>query len=109
LRLRGKEVHYLPSAAAFHLCGASSENAPYLSILAFHRSVFRYYWKWNRSFPARILSPVVALGLMLRCGLKSASRFLGSLVGSSVDSGAAELARTLKSIEARRRELEQGG
>lgn len=68
---------YEPSAEAVHLTGRASRHAPWRSLAAFHRSVFRYYWK-HGSFIARLFSPLVALGLAVRFVLVGARRTFAS-------------------------------
>ena len=58
----GWKTLYAPSAAVTHWTGRASRHAPVRSLVAFHRSVFHYYWK--HAGPAgRLVSPLVALGL----------------------------------------------
>lgn len=61
----GWKTMYEPAAEVVHLTGRSSRHAPLRSLVAFHRSVFHYYWK-HGSIVARLLSPFVAAGLVVR-------------------------------------------
>ncbi len=64
---RGWNTYYLPSVAVTHIGGRSSRHARTASIVAFHRSVFRYYWKHSGPL-ARAAVPVVAFALAIRLG-----------------------------------------
>jgi GT2 family glycosyltransferase len=68
----GGECHYLPMVSVRHVGGASSAHNVVPSIRAFHRSAFRLFWKHARV--ARVMAPVVWLGLRLRSELKVARR-----------------------------------
>jgi GT2 family glycosyltransferase len=58
----GWQTMYEPAVEVIHHTGRASRYAPVRSLIAFHRSVFRYYWK-HGSWAARILSPLVVVGL----------------------------------------------
>ena len=64
---------YEPRAEVTHLTGRSSRHAPVRSLIAFHVSAFRHYWK-HGSMLARVLAPIALLGL--------AARFVIRLAGS---------------------------
>jgi GT2 family glycosyltransferase len=69
LRETGWLVVHLPSAGVVHQCGRSSRHRPARSIVAFHRSAFRYYAKHARG-PARYpLLALAAVGLGARMGI----------------------------------------
>jgi len=81
LRGAGYQVVYVPAVHAIHLCGASSESVPYLSIFAFHRSVFHYFRKHIApGVPFFLLAPI-AFGLVLRCVAKCFCHWTLSLLG----------------------------
>jgi hypothetical protein len=69
----GWKTMYQPSAAVVHFTGRASRHAPIRSLVAFHRSVFRHYWK-HGSWMARLAAPVVAAGLLGRFALKVLGR-----------------------------------
>jgi N-acetylglucosaminyl-diphospho-decaprenol L-rhamnosyltransferase len=69
---------YHPGATVTHAGGRASLHASRRSLVAFHRSVFRYYWKHGGP-AARAAAPLVYLGLQARLGLKLASLRLGRL------------------------------
>lgn len=69
LKALGWRTVYQPLVAVTHVCGASSAHAPRRSLVAFHRSAFRYYMK-HRSTAGVLLAPVVFLGLQVRLLLK---------------------------------------
>jgi N-acetylglucosaminyl-diphospho-decaprenol L-rhamnosyltransferase len=58
----GWKTFYEPGVAVVHSTGSASRHAPLRSLIAFHRSVFRYYWKHSGPL-GRLLSPIVAVGL----------------------------------------------
>ena len=72
----GWKTMYEPRAEVVHFTGRASRHAPVRSLIAFHRSVFHYYWKHAGVF-RRLLSPLVAIGL--------AGRFLLRLVADRVN------------------------
>ena len=74
----GWKTMYEPRAEVIHFTGRASRHAPMRSQLAFHRSVFHYYWK-HAGFIGRVISPLVAAGLATRICL----RLLGQLLKSS--------------------------
>jgi N-acetylglucosaminyl-diphospho-decaprenol L-rhamnosyltransferase len=69
----GWTTMYEPGAEVLHLTGRSSRHAPLRSLVAFHVSAFRHYWK-HGSLLARVLAPLAAAGL--------AARFVIRLAGS---------------------------
>lgn len=70
----GWKTMYEPAAEVVHHTGRASRHAPVRSLLAFHRSVFHYYWK-HGSWVARVLSPFVAAGLVGRLAIRLSARF----------------------------------
>ena len=65
----GWKTVYEPRAEVIHFTGRASRHAPVRSLVAFHRSVFRHYWK-HGSWIARLAAPLVAAGLIGRFALK---------------------------------------
>jgi len=61
----GWKTAYCPRVGAVHAGGRSSRQATDASLVAFHRSAFRLFWK-HASGSARLISPVVFLGLRVR-------------------------------------------
>ena len=61
----GWRTAYCPGAGAVHAGGRSSRHATDASLVAFHRSAFRLFWK-HASASARLIAPVVFLGLRAR-------------------------------------------
>jgi GT2 family glycosyltransferase len=61
----GWKTMYEPRAEVVHWTGRASRHAPLRSLVAFHRSVFRHYWK-HGSWLARLAAPLVAAGLVGR-------------------------------------------
>jgi GT2 family glycosyltransferase len=61
----GWRTLYDPSVEVRHATARASRHAPMRALAAFHRSVFRYYWK-HGSAAARLCAPLVAAGLLLR-------------------------------------------
>jgi GT2 family glycosyltransferase len=68
-RSAGWKTMYEPRAEAMHLTGRSRRHAPVRAMVAFHVSAFRHYWK-HGSIPARLLSPLVAAGLLVRFAVR---------------------------------------
>jgi GT2 family glycosyltransferase len=64
---------YAPVAEVLHLTARASRHAPGPSLRAFHRSAFRYFWK-HSSWPGRLWSPIVLLGLAGRYLWRAAAR-----------------------------------
>ena len=60
---------YDPSVEVTHAAARASRHAPARSLAAFHRSVFRYYWK-HGGWIARACAPIVAAGLLLRFAIR---------------------------------------
>jgi GT2 family glycosyltransferase len=79
LRARGWKTYYCPIGEVRHVGGLSSLGAPVRSLVAFHRSAFRYYWK-HASWRARLLAPLVLAGLGARLGARLAA---GALRGGT--------------------------
>jgi GT2 family glycosyltransferase len=71
LKQHGWATAYQPLVEIAHSCGASSAHAPRRSLVAFHRSAYRYYRK-HRSPGAGLLAPLVFMGLQMRLMLKLA-------------------------------------
>jgi GT2 family glycosyltransferase len=69
----GWKTMYEPAAEVVHHTGRASRHAPVRSLVAFHRSVFHYYWK-HGSVGARVLSPLVAMGLAGRLVIRLVTR-----------------------------------
>ena len=61
----GWRTTYVPSVVAVHIGGRSSRHAAHASLEAFHRSAYRLYCK-HAGPAARLLSPLVFVGLQLR-------------------------------------------
>ena len=68
LRDAGWRTVYYPGVAATHIGGRSSRHAADASLVAFHRSAFRLFWK-HASPAKRVLAPVVFLALRGRLAL----------------------------------------
>jgi GT2 family glycosyltransferase len=71
----GWKTMYEPGAQVVHFTGRASRHAPVRSLIAFHRSVFRHYWK-HGSWVARLAAPLVAAGLLGRFGVKMFGRMI---------------------------------
>jgi GT2 family glycosyltransferase len=69
----GWKTMYEPSVEIVHFTARASQHAPVRSLIAFHRSVFHYYWK-HGGLAARALSPFVAAGLLVRFAVRLARR-----------------------------------
>lgn len=72
----GWSTWYAPIAEVTHATGRASQHAPVPSLVAFHTSAFRYYWK-HGGVLARLASPLVAVGLAGRFALRLAADRLG--------------------------------
>jgi GT2 family glycosyltransferase len=68
----GWTTWYAPVAEVVHRTARASRHAPIRSLAAFHVSAFRYYWKHGGTL-ARLLSPIVAFGLLGRFVIRLAS------------------------------------
>ena len=68
LQTAGWRTVYHPGAEVHHTAARSSRHAPARSLVAFHRSVFRYYWK-HTGLLWHIGAPLVWLALQLRLGV----------------------------------------
>jgi N-acetylglucosaminyl-diphospho-decaprenol L-rhamnosyltransferase len=64
LKRAGWRTVYCPLASITHLCGRSSRSSP-ASIVAFHRSAYRYFTK-HAGAALRLARPLVYAGLTLR-------------------------------------------
>jgi GT2 family glycosyltransferase len=71
LRRAGWSTVYNPSAGITHLTGRSSTHVPSESLVAFHRSAYRYFRKHSGPL-AGIAAPFVFLALYGRLALKLA-------------------------------------
>ncbi len=69
----GWSTWYAPVAEVVHGTARASRHAPVRSLAAFHVSAFRYYWKHGGAL-ARLLSPIVAFGLLGRFVIRVATR-----------------------------------
>jgi hypothetical protein len=65
----GWRTVYAPVAEVLHLTSRTTRHAPVRSLVAFHRSAFRYYLK-HGSRVARLLAPFVGLGLAGRLAIR---------------------------------------
>lgn len=65
VRRAGFEVRYEPAARVTHVQGLSTRQRPYRMIVEHHRSLLRFARKATTG-PARVLLPVMALGLGVR-------------------------------------------
>lgn len=65
LKHAGWRTVYFPGASAVHVGACSSRHATDASLIAFHRSAYRLFWK-HASAPARLLAPIVFLALRAR-------------------------------------------
>ena len=71
LKKRGWTTIYHPGVEVTHFTGRSSAHARRRSLVAFHRSAFRYFWK-HAGPVGRLVSPFVLVGLQIRLLLKMA-------------------------------------
>lgn len=62
----GWRVVYFPMTAVSHRIGAASDKTPVTMIRQHHRSMLRYYLKYEGRSPRVLLVPFVLLGLWLR-------------------------------------------
>jgi N-acetylglucosaminyl-diphospho-decaprenol L-rhamnosyltransferase len=69
----GVAVGYEPDALVTHVQGVSADQLPYKMMAAHHRSIMRWWWRSNHG-AARLLAPLVALGLAVRFGLAALVR-----------------------------------
>jgi GT2 family glycosyltransferase len=67
----GCRTAYLPSVSAVHAGASASRHAAARSLVAFHRSVFRYYWK-HSGLVGRAFAPIVQVLLWVRLIVKLA-------------------------------------
>jgi GT2 family glycosyltransferase len=72
LKRAGWSVAYNPCAGVTHLTGRSSATAERQSLVAFHRSAYRYFRK-NSGWLAQAAAPLVFVGLYARLAMKLAS------------------------------------
>jgi GT2 family glycosyltransferase len=78
----GWTTMYEPGAEVLHLTGRSSRHAPLRSLVAFHVSAFRHYWK-HGSLLARLLAPLAAAGLAVRFVIRLAGSRRASIPGAT--------------------------
>jgi N-acetylglucosaminyl-diphospho-decaprenol L-rhamnosyltransferase len=71
LRTAGLRTYYVPTVVAVHEGSRASRHAASRSIVAFHRSAFRYYWKHGGPI-ARVFAPAVKAVLWSRMMVKRA-------------------------------------
>ena len=76
LRLAGWLTVYNPAVGITHFTGRSSALARKQSLIAFHRSAFRYFFKHGGRL-SRVFSPLVFLALYARLFIKLATLELG--------------------------------
>lgn len=62
----GWRVVYFPMASVTHRIGAASDQNPVAMIRQHHRSMLRYFLKWEGRSVKVLLTPLVVLGLWLR-------------------------------------------
>jgi GT2 family glycosyltransferase len=74
---RGMRVEYEPALTVVHHQGSSSASRPFASIVAFHRSAFRY-WRLHVS-RSRGATALAGAALATRCALKLASALVRGL------------------------------
>lgn len=65
-RMKRWKVAYWPGATVSHRIGAASDQNPIAMIRQHHRSMLRYFLKFNRFSPRILLLPLVIIGLQLR-------------------------------------------
>lgn len=64
--MRGWKVVYYPAVSVSHRIGAASDQNPIAMIKHHHRSMLRYFLKYNRFSPKVLLLPIVMIGLWMR-------------------------------------------
>jgi hypothetical protein len=69
----GHKTAYVPLVSAMHKGARASRHAAARSLVAFHRSAFRYYWK-HGGLVARAFAPVVQAALLGRLALRLVTR-----------------------------------
>lgn len=75
MKEKGWKIAYLPSASIIHFGGVSSDQVIMRSILEFHKSSYRLFYKYSQAW-SRLLIPLVICGLALRLvGVMTASIF----------------------------------
>jgi hypothetical protein len=72
-RHAGWQVLYYPEAEIVHSIGGSSSKACTRMVVEFHKSMYRFYCKYNNTVFGRILAFTVGLGLVARLFLVFAS------------------------------------
>lgn len=78
-RRAGWRVLYEPTAVVVHYQGVSTDRHPYRMIVAHHRSALRYASR-TETGPRRLLLPLIACGLALRCAITLLKRRTAGLV-----------------------------
>ena len=68
LKDAGWKTMYVPAVAVRHIGGRSSRHAADASLVAFHRSAFRLFWK-HAGPVKRLLAPIVIVALRARLAL----------------------------------------
>jgi GT2 family glycosyltransferase len=81
LRLAGWRIVYFPHAEVVHQVGRSSRHVRARSLIAFHRSAYRYYAKHAHGLVAQLALPVVAAGLFARMSLSITLMGAGDVAG----------------------------
>jgi GT2 family glycosyltransferase len=69
LKKAGWTTFYFPGVGVTHLTGRSSAHARTRSLVEFHRSAFRYFWKHGGP-AAKVASPLVFMALQARLAAK---------------------------------------
>ncbi len=77
LKDAGWRTMYHPGTSVIHLAGRATRHAQIRSLIAFHRSAFRYYWK-HGGLVARAFAPAAWAVLQVRLALKLVARLLGA-------------------------------
>jgi GT2 family glycosyltransferase len=73
----GWRVLYYPMCAVTHRIGASSDQNPVEMVKEHHKSMMRYYLKYDAHGPKLLLAPLVVIGLWLRYRSLAARARLG--------------------------------
>jgi hypothetical protein len=75
LKTAGFRTMYVPFVSAVHEGSRASRHAAARSLVAFHRSAFRYYWK-HGGVVARVFAPLVQATLVARLLVKLTTLFV---------------------------------
>lgn len=70
LHRAGWRVVFDPAATVMHKVGGSTKSAPYRKVINHHKSAVRFFWRRHEKSPFIVLTPLVALMLVVR-GLAS--------------------------------------